>query len=77
MGIDVPALVVRYEACATVAEVDGIAAEIKGARDCETQKETLLAAHDAAMSRIYCADASAWDARPPLAKTMPKSQRCS
>lgn len=69
VGIDVPALVVRYEACATVAEVDGIAAEIKGAKIAKEAKETLLAAHDAAMSRIYCADASAWDARLAAAKT--------
>lgn len=63
LTIDVAGIVTRYASAATTAEVDTIAAQIAGVKLAKEARTTLAAAHNEALSRIYCADASAWDAR--------------
>ena len=62
-ALDVRATLERYGAAASVAEVEAVAADLKGVKLAKEARDALAAAHDAALSRIYCADAAAWDAR--------------
>jgi len=63
LTIDVGAIVTRYAAAVTAAEVDQIAVQIAGVKLAKEARTTLADAHHAALSRIYCADTTAWDAR--------------